>query len=99
MFTLNPSPTLQVTNDLNFKIVLEPSKVEFISLTDPSACIRTLTTVRGGLAIIDDGSVPDLTALSRVRSIVGPLIIYGRANASLTSLAGLDNLQVRAAVI
>jgi hypothetical protein len=83
-----------VTNDLNFKIVLEPSKVEFISLTDPASCIRTLTTVRGGLAIIDDGSIPNLAALSRVRSIVGPLFIYGRANASLTSLAGLEALQV-----
>ena len=45
---------------------------------------------------IDDGTIPDLSALSRVRSIVGPLYIYGRANASLTSLAGLENLQVRA---
>jgi hypothetical protein len=90
----------QVTggDDRNVKLALDPAKVELMSLTDPAACIRTLTTVRGGLAIIDDGSIPDLTALARVRSIVGPLIIYGRANASLTSLAGLDNLQVRAAV-
>lgn len=76
------------------QLSIDPAKTELISLTDPAACIRTLTTVRGGLAIIDDGTIPDLSALSRVRSIVGPLYIYGRANASLTSLAGLESLQV-----
>lgn len=42
----------------------------------------------------DDGSLPDLSALSRVRSIQGPLILFGTPNASLTNLAGLENLQV-----
>lgn len=89
----------QVVNNLNFKVVLEPAKVDFVSLSDPASCIRKLATVRGGLAIIDDGTLPDLSALSRVRSIVGPLYIYGRANASLTSLAGLENVQVRQAAV
>jgi hypothetical protein len=86
----------QVTggDDRNVELSLDPAKIELISLTDPASCIRTLITVRGGLAIIDDGSIPNLAALSRVRSIVGPLFIYGRANASLTSLAGLEALQV-----
>ncbi|WIA36148.1 hypothetical protein OEZ86_007494 [Tetradesmus obliquus] len=89
----SPLTKIDVVNNLNFKVVLEPAKVDFVSLSDPASCIRKLATVRGGLAIIDDGTLPDLSALSRVRSIVGPLYIYGRANASLTSLAGLENLQ------
>jgi hypothetical protein len=82
------------TDNKFVQLTVDPAMVELISLTDPAACIRTLTTVRGGLAIIDDGTIPDLSALSKVRTIVGPLYIYGRANASLTSLAGLESLQV-----
>ncbi|WIA36150.1 hypothetical protein OEZ86_007496 [Tetradesmus obliquus] len=80
-------------DDRNVKLAVDTAKVELISLSDPASCIRSLATVRGGLAIIDDGQLPDLSALSRVRSVVGPLYIYGRTNASLTSLAGLENLQ------
>jgi hypothetical protein len=90
----NRGTTVTGGDDRNVQLSVDPAKVELISLTDPAACIRTLTTVRGGLAIIDDGTIPDLSVLSRVRSIVGPLYIYGRANASLTSLAGLESLQV-----
>jgi hypothetical protein len=45
--------------------------------------------------IYDDGTITDLSTLAKVRSVQGPLIIYGTANASLTSLAGLEGLQVK----
>jgi hypothetical protein len=48
--------------------------------------------------IYDDGTINDLSALSKVRSIQGPLIVWGTDNASLTSLTGLEGLQVRARV-
>ena len=46
------------------------------------------------LVIYDDGTIPDLSALAKLRSVQGPLVIYGNDNASLTNLAGLENLQV-----
>jgi len=45
--------------------------------------------------IFDDGNIPDLSALANIRSVQGPLIIYGTSNASLTSLAGLEGITVR----
>lgn len=45
--------------------------------------------------IYDDGSIPNLSALANIRSIVGPLVIYGNSNAGLQSLAGLERIQVR----
>lgn len=43
--------------------------VELMDLTDPAACIRSLNTVRGALVIYDDGSIPDLSALARLRTV------------------------------
>jgi hypothetical protein len=44
--------------------------------------------------IYDDGSITDLSALANIRSINGPLIIYGNAGANLKSLAGLQGIKV-----
>lgn len=45
--------------------------------------------------IYDDGNIQDLSALAKLKSVEGPLIIYGNDNASLTSLAGLQGIAVR----
>ena len=43
------------------------------------------------------GTIPDLSALSGLRTINGPLILYGvDGQSALPSLAGLETLQVRA---
>lgn len=84
----------QVAGHSNFQNVVDPTKVELVSLVDPSSCIRNLNTVRSSLVIFDDGSIPNLSALANLRTVVGPLYIYGMPNATLTTLAGLENLQV-----
>jgi hypothetical protein len=65
-------------------------------------CALTVTpccsavAVGGGLVIYDDGSIPDLSALLRLRQVNGPLYVYGtNGSAGLTSLEGLQNLEVR----
>lgn len=47
--------------------------------------------------IYDDGNIPNLSALANIRSVNGPLIVYGNANASLQTLAGLEGIRVRGA--
>lgn len=44
--------------------------------------------------IYDDGNIPDLSALANIRSVSGPLIVYGNYNASLKNLAGLEGIKV-----
>lgn len=67
-----------------------------------------MTRVAGDLMIWDDGSIgPDLTALSKLQSVGGNLIIFGVSpvaaantgggSSALRSLAGLDNLKVTTA--
>jgi hypothetical protein len=47
--------------------------------------------------IYDDGNIPDLSALATIRSVSGPLIIYGNYNASLKDLTGLEGIKVSVA--
>jgi hypothetical protein len=44
--------------------------------------------------IYDDGNIPDLSALANIKTVNGPLIIYGNYNASLKNLAGLEGIRV-----
>lgn len=44
--------------------------------------------------IYDDGSITDLSALANVKSVNGPLVVYGNADAKLTTLAGLEGIKV-----
>ncbi|KAF8059440.1 hypothetical protein HT031_005245 [Scenedesmus sp. PABB004] len=88
----SPLTKVDITSNANFQMTVKPDAVELISLTDPAACIRGLTTVRGALAIYDDGSIPDLSALSRLRtvqSVAGLNIAHMRLLTSLEPLSGL----------
>lgn len=75
--------------------VRSAAEVEVVSLTDAASCIRGAARLPGALVIWDDGTVPDLAALSNLRAVAGPLIVFGVGGRSgLKSLAGLDKLEV-----
>lgn len=40
---------LQIGTHESFQVVVNNKSVGFVSLTDPASCLRTLSTVRGGL--------------------------------------------------
>lgn len=40
---------LQIGTHESFQVVVDPRKIGYVSLTDPTSCIRSLTTVRGAL--------------------------------------------------
>eukprot|EP00775_Hariotina_reticulata_P003069 gene3070-3349_t len=91
----HPITKVLVWSARDFQEIVDPNKVELVDLADPSSCIRNVTSVSGGLVIYDDGSIPDLSALFRLRQISGPFYVYGtNKSAALTSLDGLQNLEV-----
>jgi hypothetical protein len=70
--------------------------VELVSLVDPASCVRGLTRVPGALVVWDDGTVPDLSPLSALRTVGGPLVLFGVGGQSnISSLAPLANLEAR----
>ncbi|KIY96320.1 hypothetical protein MNEG_11641 [Monoraphidium neglectum] len=80
-----PLPKLDVTS---------AKQVELASLIDAASCIRTAPRVTGALVIWDDGTIPDLSALGNLKTVSGPLVLFGvNGNSSIASLAGLEKLE------
>jgi hypothetical protein len=44
--------------------------------------------------IFDDGSIPDLSALANIKTVNGPLIVWGTGSAALSDLTGLEGITV-----
>jgi hypothetical protein len=75
--------------------VTSAKQVELASLIDAASCIRTAPRVTGALVIWDDGTIPDLSALGNLKTVSGPLVLFGvNGNSSIASLAGLEKLEV-----
>lgn len=66
-------------------------------VTGVSAAVTVALCPASSQVIFDDGNIPNLSALSNIRSVNGPLVVYGNANASLQTLAGLEGIRVRGA--
>ncbi|KAI8465168.1 MAG: hypothetical protein J3K34DRAFT_488825 [Monoraphidium minutum] len=74
--------------------VTSAQDVQLVSLVDAASCIRTAPRAFGAIVVWDDGSIPDLSAMGALRSVSGPLVLFGvGGNSSVASLDGLANLE------